>query len=68
MIWSPELRLKLIKALAQMRQEDSQQSGEADTLQRIMFLTDMPSEFLELNKGNYKDAIEYAHAELSASI
>ncbi len=56
MNWTPENRLKLIKALAEKAFDGA---GEAQQrlmlMQRIMFLCDMPGRWLERNEWIYKD-------------
>ncbi len=61
MDWTPENRLKLIWELAAMSFNGPTRSQkDKDLMQRIMFLCDCPAEFLEINKINYRDAIEAA--------
>lgn len=61
MDWTPENRLKLIKAIVQMRyQRATTYETLHDFLQRIMFLCDMPDAFLENNISNYQDAIDFS--------
>lgn len=60
--WTPEFRLKLIQAIA------SRNIGAIDpqtdpswhsAMERIAFLSDMPSEFLQINENNFIDAIKW---------
>ena len=68
MEWTPEERLNLIKALAATAYADKRPKTnheQRDLMQRIMFLCDMPPEFLEKNKGNYEDVIRLVQADLT---
>ncbi len=58
MEWTPENRLKIISALAAQALDGFKGETRLMFLQRIMFLCDMPDEFLEENKRNFEDAIE----------
>jgi hypothetical protein len=62
MEWTAEERLNLIWALA-AKSVNGHQAPNRDLMIRIMFLCDMPKEFLELNKANYQDAIDNAAKE-----
>jgi hypothetical protein len=62
MKWTAEERLELIWALA-AKSVNGHQAPNRDLMIRIMFLCDMPKEFLELNKVNYQDAIDAAARE-----
>lgn len=71
MEWTNEERLALIKALAAISYQDKRPKRKdeiRDVMQRIMFLCDMPPEFLEQNKKNYEDAIKFSQAELTVSL
>jgi hypothetical protein len=69
MKWTPEERLILIKALAE-KSSDRLQGNEThrQLMERILFLCDMPPEFLEGNKDKYEDAIKLAQADLTVSL
>jgi len=66
MHWSPEFRLKLIKAIASRNigcvHPETDPSWHA-AMQRILFLAEMPDEFLERNADNFIDAIRWATEE-----
>lgn len=59
MNWTPEQRLKLIKALTEEAFDGT--AGEAQQqlmlMQRIMFLCDVSAQWLERNEWIYKDVI-----------
>ena len=57
MEWTTENRLNLIREVAAAEYEGIDACQTREALRRIMFLCDMPSEFLEQNKINYEDAI-----------
>ncbi len=64
MNWTPEDRLKIIKALVVLGAENERELlGE-----RIMFLCDMPDKFLEINRDQYASAIEFAKADVTIEI
>lgn len=66
--WTPERRLEIIQALAAQSLCGPKCETHAQLMQRIMFLCDMPDEFLEINKGNYEDAIKLADAGFVVSL
>lgn len=68
MIWTPEKRLEIIKAVAAIAYQDKRPKRKdemRDVMERIMFLCDMPEEFLEKNKREYEDAIKFAAKKMT---
>jgi hypothetical protein len=57
MEWTPEDRLELIWLLAAKSLDGPKGETHRMLMERIMFLCDMPNEFLEINRGNYEDVI-----------
>jgi hypothetical protein len=66
--WTTARRLKIIQALAARSLDGPRGETHAQLMQRILFLCDMPPEFLELNKANYEDAIKLANAGFTVSL
>ncbi len=56
MNWTPEQRLKLIKALADKSSDGAIGETQQRLMQRIMFLCNMPAHWLKMNEWIYKDA------------
>lgn len=65
MEWTPEDRLKIIKALIVLEAEN--ETWELFKV-RLMFLCNMPAEFLEINRDKYARAIELAKADMTIEI
>ncbi len=63
MNWTPEDRLKIIKALIVLEAEN--ETWELFKA-RLMFLCDMPSEFLEINRDKYANSIALAEVDMAA--
>lgn len=59
MNWTPEKRLKLIKALTEKAFDGTvgETQQQLMLMQRIMFLCDMSAQWLERNEWIYKDVI-----------
>lgn len=57
MNWTPEQRLKLIKALATQSVDAPVGESHQQLMRRIIVLCEYPSPFLEKNKGSYKDVL-----------
>lgn len=57
MEWTAEQRLELIRLLAAKSHNGPEGESIQFLMERIMFLCNMPAEFLEQNKANYKDII-----------
>jgi hypothetical protein len=66
--WTPEYRLKLIKALAHISHHGPRGETIEMLMERIMFLCDMPDNFLEANKRNWEDAIKIADIDLTVEL
>ncbi len=65
MNWTAEDRLRIIKALAILGPQS--ETGKM-LLERIMFLCDMPSDFLEANRDQFREAIKLAEADIAISL
>lgn len=68
MEWTSKKRLAIIKALAAKSLDGPQGETHRMLMERIMFLCDMPAEFLEKNKRNYEDAIKLAQVDVTIEI
>lgn len=66
MNWTPNERLKLIKALCVINGPKAETYRQL--MERIMFLCDMPDQFLENNRANYEDAIKLAKADITVEL
>ncbi len=66
MDWTSKKRLQIIKAVVAIGPED--RNDFAGFKQRIMFLCDMPDQFLEDNKDKYAGAIKFAQADITIEI
>ncbi len=58
MNWTPEQRLKLIKALATQSVDAPVRESHRQLMERIILLCEYPSSFLETHKRNYKDVVK----------
>ena len=65
MDWTPEDRLRIIKAILAIGVRDE---TFAQFKVRIMFACDMPARFLEINRDQYEDAIKLAEADITIVI